>query len=303
MIDYLKITCYTYNKRECKVKHATIEDFEKEISEISNDGSIFEYLTKGTPTRIYFDIENIPNDDRTTFENIVGDLKTFIAKTSGIEIGDYCLTKNEGSRHPGQSYHLIFSEYYISNYCDILNLLSQFIKEFPHYKQFIDSSVYSKKRLFRSINQIGVNKRKDEEPRPNTDIHKIVKGTIKDSILQNVDGLKEFTHEYEFEKSAGLKQISNNTMFEKQNKQQNNQPNITVNIQMSDIIEKFLPLKREEKKIIDVNEILGKLEALKITSSSRNIRKWCKKELKYYRKNNKFDMPIEMVNATLCNLK
>lgn len=150
------------------------------------DISLYEVL-RHNDIKMYFDIENVPND--SLINDIVRDLIAYIKETSGEEITEYALTHNTNSNtHRGESYHLVLDQYY-TNQDNIRGLVLSFIAKYPDYKSYMDSVVYSDGRLFKSINQLGLN-------RNPTNKHILVHGTPEQSIIQNIDGCKPFTHIY-----------------------------------------------------------------------------------------------------------
>lgn len=100
----------------------------------------------------FFDIENV-SDEKEVFILIEAIKETFL-KCFDFKITDYVLTKNEhSSNHNGLSYHLIIQK------CKIeMNVLRRFVKN--ELKDFIivDSTIYTKNRLFRTINSYGIAK-------------------------------------------------------------------------------------------------------------------------------------------------
>ena len=68
--------------------------------------------------------------------------------------------------------------------------MENFIIENPELDKYIDCSVYSSLRLFKSVYQIGTTEVKD----PNN-YHNLILGTVEDSIIQNIKDTKEFFKE------------------------------------------------------------------------------------------------------------
>lgn len=140
-----------------KYKHATTEAYQKLI-DTSSSPSRFEILSGTANLKMYFDIEKIPNEN--IIKPLIDDLIYFIKKTAGIDIVDYALTYNSGSSsHSGHSYHLILQGY-CTTQDNMRNLVNHFIAEIPAYEPYIDVSVYSHNRFFRSINQAVIAKAK-----------------------------------------------------------------------------------------------------------------------------------------------
>lgn len=137
--------------------------------------------------RMYFDIENIPNED--IFFEIVNKL---------IELYDlpknYAYTKNNNSTHEGLSYHLYFPIKAYKN--DIYLLVKDFaLKTEYKYIKYIDYRVYGKNRLFRVIGskcpgKVGYK-------RNINDFHNLIKGNVEDTIIQNIKDLNQFNYTFE----------------------------------------------------------------------------------------------------------
>lgn len=293
-----------YNENKRKYKIETIDKFIEMVSK-TGDCSIFELLMVNKPVKIYVDIENIPCSAENTIYNIIGDLKTFIAKTANIEIGNYVLTYNPASRHEGLSYHLIFTEYYVKTLKNIKGLLTQFLTEYPQYSDFIDVSVYTNKRLFRSINQKGIRSSCEEAEATDDDYHRIISenGKVEDTIIQNIIGCKLFDHHYEVVKKVGAH--TSEDSFKGPLRTQNCQQPVIVKIYNTP--EGYqVPLVRNEvnkpNDINDVDNIIGKLKALQLTSQNDRVVQWCSQELDLYKLTKDFDMTLPQMKSVLNNL-
>lgn len=143
--------------------------------------SSYEVL-KGPICRVYADVDAIPTQKPELIKQIIADLCTF------FEVGpdEYAYTCNEGSHHGGLSYHV-----YIPRAIDRENLSRAIVKfrcDHPDYQTYIDTSVYSRDRLFRLPDQFGVEK-DTETYKHTTDVHRIIKGTFEDCVVQNYEGL------------------------------------------------------------------------------------------------------------------
>ena len=161
--------------------------------------SMLEVLTDDN-VRMYFDIENIPKDNKETINEII----CLIYETMKIdfkikkeyehykdrdEYKRYALTFNPNSHHEGLSYHLFLP--IRSTKTDIYN----FIKLFNHctdykYVNMIDYRVYGKNRLFRTVGSRCPSKSNPfYTPRNQEDYHKLIKGGLDDTVIQNHNGL------------------------------------------------------------------------------------------------------------------
>ena len=258
--------------------------------------------------KFYFDIENIPRDDTNFINNIIRDIKEYVFKKTGIKFTDYSLTLNShSSSHEGLSYHLVFLNYYTYQE-NIRRMVLHFLKEYDFYSDYIDTVVYSKYRLFKSANQINI--RKDGGKSTPDDVHKIIVGTVEDSIIQNINSPKceRFNYNWEMIKSSGknkifstdkgdkyfnsgriikeLEEMKNDTKELKEimkvhyeNKIKNKYNENEINIEL---------LKPKMKNIINENDLYKQL--LEITNDSNNIGlvNKCKKWIKLFDENNSF---------------
>ena len=142
--------------------------------------------------RMYFDIENIPKDNKAMIYKIIDKIYEIMRvdfKTSFEypKYKNYALTFNNNSHHEGLSYHLYLP--IKSTKTDIYN----FIKLFNHctdykYVNMIDYRVYSKNRLFRTVGS-RCPKSNPFTPRRQEDYHKLIKGDLADTVIQNYNGL------------------------------------------------------------------------------------------------------------------
>ena len=235
------------------------------------DYTLFEVLPN-YDTKFYFDIENIPRFDDKFIYNIIRDIQAYVKKTSGIELKKYALTINEhSSSHEGLSYHLIFQDYYTTQQNNRFMLL-RFLKEYDFYKEYIDTVVYSKNRLFKSANQLNINKNEN-------DFHKVIVGTIEDTIIQNIDGCKLFNYKWKYVQGAG----KNSDKFspDKYDKRYNSGREIK---EMKELKEEVVKLTETNSKLNEKIELLiNKNEddeiAIKLNYGKRKENKIDEKEL------------------------
>lgn len=160
--------------------------------------SMLEVLTDDD-VRMYFDIENIPKDNEEMINEIIYKIyetmkidfkikKEYEHYKDRDEYKRYALTFNPNSHHEGLSYHLYLP--IRSTKKDIYN----FIKLFNHrtdykYVNMIDYRVYGKNRLFRTVGSRCPNKSNPFTPRRQEDYHKLIKGDLADTVIQNYNGL------------------------------------------------------------------------------------------------------------------
>lgn len=143
--------------------------------------SMLEILTDDK-VRMYFDIENIPRDNKEMIYEIIDKIYE-IMQLKDRETYKYTLTFNNNSHHEGLSYHLFIPV--VSTKTSIYN----FIKLFNHrtdykYVNMIDYRVYGKNRLFRTVGSRCPSKFKPFTPRNQEDYHKLIKGQLLSSIIQ-----------------------------------------------------------------------------------------------------------------------
>lgn len=167
----------------------TIEEYIKLINnnKCSMCCTLYEVLEENRAIKIYMDIENIPNNETEKIYTTIDLFKKYCKENYDLELTDYVLTQNNSSEtHPGLSYHVIFK--YYNTYIYILrNLMENFIIKYSELEKYIDCSVYSSLRLFKSVYQIGTTEIKN----PNN-YHNLIIGTVEDSIIQNTVNTKEF---------------------------------------------------------------------------------------------------------------
>lgn len=180
-VDYLNAVPQTYSRFES-------DGTTKEL--LTKNCTFFEVLEHSNKLKFYFDIENVT--DENTIYDIITKFKEFMKLSYNVEFTDYVLTLNSNSsHHAGYSYHLIFN-----HYCNQMYYMSNIVARFIDYAKnkgvnwinCIDTSVYSKVRLFRSINQVGITKVGGKAPE--NDKHVLIVGEVRDSIIQDIDKCK-----------------------------------------------------------------------------------------------------------------
>lgn len=143
--------------------------------------SMLEILTDDK-VRMYFDIENIPRDNKEMIYEIIDKIYE-IMQLKDRKTYKYTLTFNNNSHHEGLSYHLFIPV--VSTKTSIYN----FIKLFNHrtdykYVNIIDYRVYGKNRLFRTVGSRCPSKFKPYTPRNQEDYHILIEGQLLSSIIQ-----------------------------------------------------------------------------------------------------------------------
>lgn len=202
MIDFIDITSYnTKRKIKCKPLGKYMEKLREQASEDNKNVeihdnvnySMLEILTKDE-VRMYFDIENIPKDNKEMIYEIIDkiyeimQLKNKVSSEDYEKYRQYALTFNNNSHHEGLSYHLYLP--IKSHKKDIYNFIKLFNYRTDYkYVNMIDYRVYGKNRLFRTVGSRCPSKFKPFTPRNQEDYHKLIKGGLDDTVIQNHNGL------------------------------------------------------------------------------------------------------------------
>ena len=289
-----------YSKRRINKKYKWIMN-----STLQKDVSLYEILDLYTPTKLYFDIENINCNEKDFIYNIIRDLKIFVKSTTitdknpnGIELTDYVLTfNNESSSHDGLSYHLIFNHYF-SRPIGIKSLVLNFIEKYPIYADYIDVVVYSKNRLFKSVNQLGIDGNINNK-------HVLVKGNIEDSIIQNIKNCKEFDYNYTIPESMKTYK-SNKHSWNKDNKNEIMESVKEViketfkDLKITQDENNYTAIFKERKEpILNVDEIYGIALGLKMKDLNEKQNKYIDKLVEDYNKNKLKDYNLVIVKSIL----
>ena len=203
MIDFIDITSYnTKRKIKCKPLGKYMEKLREQASEDNKNVeihdnvnySMLEILTKDE-VRMYFDIENIPKDNKEMIYEIIDkiyeimQLKNKVSSKDYEKYRQYALTFNNNSHHEGLSYHLYLP--IKSHKKDIYNFIKLFNYRTDYkYVDMIDYRVYGKNRLFRTVGSRCPSKSNPfYTPRNQEDYHKLIKGGLDDTVIQNHNGL------------------------------------------------------------------------------------------------------------------
>ena len=170
-------------------------------------------------------------------------------------------------------------------------MLNNFLESHPEYVNYMDGSVYSNGRLFRSINQIGVDKKSFQLSKFEDDLHTIINvgqtdDAIAKSIIQNTEDTKKIEHKFKSVKRPRAKNISNFTPH----KFAKNQPTIIIHNHIEkDDKNDFIPNKNESKINID-DDIYSRAFVIKLKDNTNEyIKTYITELLEYYDKNKTFD--------------
>ena len=197
-INYIDIT--SYNTKRI-IKCELLSDYMKKLQEQASEDnknveihdnvnySMLEILTKDE-VRMYFDIENIPKDNKEMIYEIIDkiyeimQLKNKVSPEDYEKYRKYALTFNNNSHHEGLSYHLFLP--IRSTKTDIYNFIKLFNYRTDYkYVNMIDYRVYGRNRLFRTVGSRCPSKFKPFNPRRQEDYHKLIKGELADTVIQN----------------------------------------------------------------------------------------------------------------------
>ena len=205
MIDFIDITSYnTKRKIKCKPLGKYMEKLREQASEDNKNVkihdnvnySMLEILTDDI-VRMYFDIENIPKDNKEMIYEIIDkiyeimQLKNKVSSEDYEKYRQYALTFNNNSHHEGLSYHLFLP--IRSTKTDIYNFIMLFNYRTNYkYVNMIDYRVYGKNRLFRTVGSRCPSKFKPFNQRNQEDYHKLIKGELADTVIQNWNRLELF---------------------------------------------------------------------------------------------------------------
>ena len=164
MINFIDIKSYNTKRL---IKCEPLSDYMKILQEQASEDnknveihdnvnySMLEVLTDDK-VRMYFDIENIPKDDKAMIYKIIDkiyEIMRVYPKTSCVDYPkykNYALTFNNNSHHEGLSYHLYLP--IKSTKTDIYNFIKLFNYRTDYkYANMVDYRVYGKNRLFRTV--------------------------------------------------------------------------------------------------------------------------------------------------------
>ena len=198
---------------------AEVEHYVSHLMEEDKKTSTFEVLGNKA-CKVYFDIENIPVEQDTIIFDIVKSLITELINKTDLDLElsniSYLITENKhSSTHPGRSYHVIL--YNVIMFKPLMRdfLFYYIANKFIGY-QYIDSSVYSINRLFRAVNQKGINK--EGSDLLTDDVHKVLAyydADTKDSKgLEEIDLIRHSVIQY-YEDTSVYKPQLNMSLYEK----------------------------------------------------------------------------------------
>lgn len=164
IIITVSLTDYTQNRpsrySRMPVKYVANELFKLSQNGVNTNISTYEVLKRDV-RKIYFDIEKIPVDQPKLIYDMMNDINDFFKNKAGDQLtnGDmrFIITHNgDSANHDGLSYHLICYNYSMS-YQNMKGIITEFVNTVGNkYFEYIDTSVYSTKRLFKLPYYIGI---------------------------------------------------------------------------------------------------------------------------------------------------
>ena len=169
-ITNISLTSYTENRPNKWIK-TNITDLSNELLELRNklksnsleapeaSTSRYEVLVN-VNRRLYLDVEGIPFENESLIYELQTDLNKFLHEKDSKQCDKdliFVITYNQSSaNHIGRSYHLICTNYSMS-FINMKGLIEEFVNtDGIKYKEYVDCSVYSKKRLFKLPYYIGI---------------------------------------------------------------------------------------------------------------------------------------------------
>ena len=203
-INYVCIKSYNYKMddlmkfyknffeiiKNCKLEYDEYEK-DKDESKITRDKLInysrLEILKTDTMCRFFLDVENLKDNDvayiqindKFKYPKFLEDFEVYM----GFRPRSFTITLNNNSEHNGYSYHVIWP--YIIKFGDIKKYIIDFINHNTQYAGYIDSSIYSSRRIFRCPYQHKPALKKNG--RRINDYHKIIFSNGIDDIDNNLD--------------------------------------------------------------------------------------------------------------------
>jgi len=203
-INYVCIKSYNYKMddimkyynnffetiKKCKIEYDEYEK-DKDESKINRDSLIsysrLEILKSDTICRFFLDVENLTEkdvefvkiNDKFSYPKFLEEFERYM----DFKPHSFTITINNNSEHQGLSYHIIWP--YSIKFDNIKKYIIDFINHNPQYAAYIDSSIYSTRRIFRCPYQHKPAHKKNG--RRINDYHKIIFSNGIDDIDNNLD--------------------------------------------------------------------------------------------------------------------
>lgn len=167
------------------------------VIKVNNPSEFFEIQSKCNKSyyeilpnivKPFFDIENVENEDIVI--KLIEHIKESVKKCFSYDISQYILTKNEhSSNHSGLSYHLIIQD------CKIeMSILRRFVKNELKDFNIVDDMIYTKNRLFRTIDSYGLTKTNEKDMNSVHHLYKCVCNCSDEESLKNASLISFIEH-------------------------------------------------------------------------------------------------------------
>lgn len=167
--------------------------YDSSLKSLNLKTTVYEVLKHSDVIKFFMDIEGIPETEEGLIFIIIDSFKKYMTSKHNINFSGYTITINKNSQnHSGLSYHVIYDGVY-SNIYNIGKFITDFANtEGKFVSNFIDTSVYSKVRLFKLPLQIGTNNDNatHKRSRKSTNYHQILLRENDNKITFNGDVIK-----------------------------------------------------------------------------------------------------------------
>lgn len=167
--------------------------YDSSLKSLNLKTTVYEVLKHTDTIKFFMDIEGIPETEEGLIFVIIDSFKKYMTSKHNINFNGYTITINKNSQnHSGLSYHVIYSGVYSKIY-DIGKFITDFVNtEGKFVSNFIDTSVYSRIRLFKLPLQIGTNNDNatHKRSRKSTNYHQILLHENDNKITFNGDVIK-----------------------------------------------------------------------------------------------------------------
>lgn len=167
--------------------------YDSSLKSLNLKTTVYEVLKNTDTIKFFMDIEGIPETEEGLIFVIIDSFKKYMTSKHNINFNGYTITINKNSQnHSGLSYHVIYNGVYSKIY-DIGKFITDFVNtEGKFVSNFIDTSVYSKVRLFKLPLQIGTNNDNatHKRSRKSTNYHQILLHENDNRITFNGDVIK-----------------------------------------------------------------------------------------------------------------
>ena len=166
--------------------------YDSSLKSLNLKTTVYEVLKHTDTIKFFMDIEGIPKTEENLILVIVDGFIKYMINKHNLNFSGYTITINKNSaNHSGLSYHVIYDGVY-SNIYNIGKFVSDYTNNEGNFvKNFIDTSVYTKVRLFKLPYQIGSNGKTHKRSRRSTNYHQILLNYKDDKVTFNGDMIDE----------------------------------------------------------------------------------------------------------------